>query len=54
MANSSSAPADGHALGGAESVPQHLRNELEMVMQLAGAPTIKSITREAVAPHFVA
>ncbi len=47
----------GLALGGAGgvgSVLQHLRHELQMVMQLAGAPTIKSVTREAVAPHFVA
>ncbi len=39
----------GSALGGAQgvqSVHQHLKGELAMVMQLAGTPTIKSITRD--------
>ncbi|MGP0088841.1 MAG: alpha-hydroxy acid oxidase [Xanthobacteraceae bacterium] len=42
----------GSALGGAQgvqSVYQHLKNELIMTMQLAGTPTINSITREYVA-----
>lgn len=42
----------GSALGGAQgvqSVHTHLKNELNMVMRLAGTPTIKSITREFVA-----
>jgi L-lactate oxidase len=42
----------GSALGGAQgvqSVHQHLRDELAMVMQLAGTPTIESITRDHVA-----
>jgi len=40
------------ALGGAQGVQtmhQHLKNELTMVMRLAGTPDIKSITREFVA-----
>jgi isopentenyl diphosphate isomerase/L-lactate dehydrogenase-like FMN-dependent dehydrogenase len=39
------------ALGGAQGVQamhQHLKNELTMVMRLAGTPDIKSITRECV------
>ena len=46
----------GSALGGAQgvqSVHQHLRDELAMVMQLAGTPTIKSITREHVARALI-
>jgi len=42
----------GSALGGAQgvqSVYQHLKNELIMTMQLAGTPTINSITRDYVA-----
>jgi isopentenyl diphosphate isomerase/L-lactate dehydrogenase-like FMN-dependent dehydrogenase len=42
----------GSALGGAqgvEAVHTHLKNELSMVMRLAGTPNIKSITREFVA-----
>jgi len=42
----------GSALGGAqgvEAVHTHLKNELAMVMRLAGTPTIKSITRDFVA-----
>jgi lactate oxidase len=42
----------GSALGGAQgvqSVHQHLKDELAMVMQLAGTPTIESITRDHVA-----
>jgi isopentenyl diphosphate isomerase/L-lactate dehydrogenase-like FMN-dependent dehydrogenase len=42
----------GSALGGAQgvqSVHEHLKEELAMVMQLAGTPTIKSITRDHVA-----
>jgi L-lactate oxidase len=42
----------GSALGGAQGVKAvhtHLKNELTMVMRLAGAPDIKSITREFVA-----
>jgi lactate oxidase len=42
----------GSALGGAQGVQAvhtHLKNELSMVMRLAGTPTIKSITREFVA-----
>lgn len=42
----------GSALGGAQgvqSVHQHLKDELAMVMQLAGTPTIASITRDHVA-----
>jgi isopentenyl diphosphate isomerase/L-lactate dehydrogenase-like FMN-dependent dehydrogenase len=41
----------GSALGGAqgvESVHTHLKNELNMVMRLAGTPTIKNINREFV------
>jgi L-lactate oxidase len=41
----------GSALGGAQGVQavhNHLKAELTMVMRLAGAPTIKSITREYV------
>jgi len=47
----------GLSLGGAsgvQSVLQHLKTELAMVMQLAGVPSIKDITRECVAPHRVA
>jgi isopentenyl diphosphate isomerase/L-lactate dehydrogenase-like FMN-dependent dehydrogenase len=43
----------GSALGGSlgvQSVHDHLRKELSMVMQLAGTPTIKSITRDHIAP----
>ncbi|MGO9173141.1 MAG: alpha-hydroxy acid oxidase [Rhodomicrobium sp.] len=46
----------GLALGGAggvQSVFQHLKNELEMVMQLSGTPTVKAITRGCVSPHLV-
>jgi L-lactate oxidase len=42
----------GSALGGAQgvqSVHEHLKEELAMVMQLAGTPTIKGITRDHVA-----
>lgn len=42
----------GSALGGAQGVQavhQHLKNELTMVMRLAGTPEIKKITREFVA-----
>lgn len=42
----------GSALGGAQGVQavhEHLKNELSMVMRLAGTPNIKSITREFVA-----
>src|SRR5579872_9742 len=42
----------GSALGGAQGVQAvhtHLKNELTMVMRLAGTPTIKSITRDFVA-----
>ena len=42
----------GSALGGAQGVQMvhtHLKNELAMVMQLAGTPNIKSITRDYVA-----
>ncbi len=41
----------GSALGGSlgvQSVHEHLKEELVMVMQLAGTPTIKSITRDHV------
>jgi isopentenyl diphosphate isomerase/L-lactate dehydrogenase-like FMN-dependent dehydrogenase len=41
----------GSALGGAggvESVHNHLKKELAMVMRLAGTPTIESITRSFV------
>lgn len=41
----------GSALGGSlgvQAVHEHLKSELVMVMQLAGTPTIKSITREHV------
>jgi isopentenyl diphosphate isomerase/L-lactate dehydrogenase-like FMN-dependent dehydrogenase len=41
----------GSALGGAQGVQAvhtHLKNELNMVMRLAGTPTIKSITRDFV------
>jgi lactate oxidase len=43
----------GSALGGAQgvqSVHEHLKAELTMVMELAGTPTVKSITRAYVAP----
>jgi isopentenyl diphosphate isomerase/L-lactate dehydrogenase-like FMN-dependent dehydrogenase len=46
----------GSALGGAQgvqSVHEHLKSELTMVMQLAGTPTIKSITRAYIAPSAV-
>jgi isopentenyl diphosphate isomerase/L-lactate dehydrogenase-like FMN-dependent dehydrogenase len=42
----------GSALGGSlgvQSVHEHLKEELVMVMQLAGTPTISSITRDSVA-----
>lgn len=42
----------GSALGGAQGVQAvhtHLKNELSMVMRLAGTPTVKSITRDFVA-----
>ena len=42
----------GSALGGVQGVQAvhtHLKNELTMVMRLAGTPTIKNITREFVA-----
>jgi isopentenyl diphosphate isomerase/L-lactate dehydrogenase-like FMN-dependent dehydrogenase len=42
----------GSALGGSlgvQSVHDHLRKELSMVMQLAGTPTIKRITRDHIA-----
>jgi isopentenyl diphosphate isomerase/L-lactate dehydrogenase-like FMN-dependent dehydrogenase len=42
----------GSALGGAQgvqSVHEHLKEELAMVMQLAGTPTIRTITRDHVA-----
>jgi isopentenyl diphosphate isomerase/L-lactate dehydrogenase-like FMN-dependent dehydrogenase len=42
----------GSALGGAQGVQavhQHLKNELDMVMRLAGTANIKSITRDFVA-----
>jgi lactate oxidase len=46
----------GLSLGGAsgvQSVLQHLKTELQMVMQLSGVPSIKDITRESVAPYPV-
>jgi lactate oxidase len=47
----------GLALGGAsgvQSVLQHVKTELQMVMQLAGTPAIKDITRACVARHLAA
>jgi lactate oxidase len=47
----------GLSLGGAsgvQSVLQHLKAELQMVMQLSGVPSIKDITRDFVAPYPVA
>ena len=47
----------GLALGGAQgvqSVLEHLRDNLMIVMRLAGAPNIKSITREHLAPPAIA
>jgi isopentenyl diphosphate isomerase/L-lactate dehydrogenase-like FMN-dependent dehydrogenase len=47
----------GLSLGGAagvQSVLQHMKTELQMVMQLSGVPSIKDINREFVAPHLVA
>src|SRR5258706_846217 len=46
----------GLALGGnlgAQSVLEYLRNDLYIVMQLAGTPNIKSITRDHIAPRIV-
>ena len=43
----------GLALGGhlgAQSVLEYLRDDLYIVMQLAGAPNLKSITRDRIAP----
>ncbi|MBU6464781.1 MAG: alpha-hydroxy-acid oxidizing protein [Bradyrhizobium sp.] len=34
----------GSALGGVQGVYEHLKNELIMTMQLAGTPSIKSIS----------
>lgn len=45
----------GLALGGhlgAQSVLEYLRNDLSIVMQLAGTPNIKSITRDYIAPRI--
>jgi lactate oxidase len=45
----------GLALGGhlgAQSVLEYLRNDLYIVMQLAGTPNIKSITRDYIAPRI--
>jgi len=45
----------GLALGGhlgAQSVLEYLRNDLFIVMQLAGTPNIKSITRDYIAPRI--
>ena len=55
-----SSPAGGRcstalALGGhlgAQSVLEYLRNDLSIVMQLAGTPNIKSITRDYIAPRI--
>ncbi len=47
----------GLSLGGAagvQSVLQHMKAELQMVMQLAGAKSIKDINRQFVAPHPLA
>ena len=47
----------GLALGGnlgAQSVLEYLRDDLHIVMQLAGTPNIKSITRDRIAPGFIA
>ena len=41
------------ALGGAQgvqSVLEHMRDHLRVVMRLAGTPNIKSITRDYLAP----
>jgi len=46
----------GLALGGnlgVQSVLEYLRNDLYIVMQLAGCPNIKSITRDRLAPRLV-
>jgi isopentenyl diphosphate isomerase/L-lactate dehydrogenase-like FMN-dependent dehydrogenase len=46
----------GLALGGnlgAQSVIEYLRNDLYIVMQLAGCPNIKSITRDRIAPAAI-
>lgn len=40
--------------GGVQSVLQHMKTELQMVMQLSGVASIKDINREFVAPHLVA
>jgi len=40
--------------GGVRSVLQHLKTELQMVMQLSGAPSVEHITRETVVPHSLA
>lgn len=40
--------------GGVQSVLQHMKTELQMVMQLSGVPSIKDINREFVTPHLVA
>jgi isopentenyl diphosphate isomerase/L-lactate dehydrogenase-like FMN-dependent dehydrogenase len=45
----------GLALGGhlgVQSVLEYLRNDLDIVMQLAGTPDIKSITRDYIAPRI--
>ncbi len=47
----------GLSLGGAsgvQSVFQHMKTELQMVMQLSGVASIKDITRQYVAPQFFA
>jgi lactate oxidase len=47
----------GLALGGAQgvqSVLEHVRNNLMVVMRLAGTPNIKSITKDYIAPPVVA
>ena len=47
----------GLALGGnlgAQSVLEYLRDDLYIVMQLAGTPNVKSITRDYVAPLRIA
>jgi L-lactate oxidase len=44
----------GLALGGhlgAQSVLEYLRDDLSIVMQLAGTPNIKAITRDYIAPR---
>jgi isopentenyl diphosphate isomerase/L-lactate dehydrogenase-like FMN-dependent dehydrogenase len=35
-----------------QSVLEYLRNDLYIVMQLAGTPNIKSITRDYIAPRI--